>query len=184
MSLFPNKKDSPLNVREWGTGATSITAIIALAVMIFSQVWPWCVSMGLGNRDEALRENTKAIKELTKEVSDLKGLLNATIETTGKRVHEGDLRAERLRGSVEALRNEVRLRHGVSRSDDVVQFLISTSENPIHRQASSSASIYRKLSKQQQVRAIVRRADESLKEAKKLPVPDMSLEDQIEAKLK
>jgi hypothetical protein len=164
-------------IKKWGALAAALTAIFALLATFGTQVWPWCVSAGLGDRDEILRKNTEAVAQ----IAELRSLLEATIDAAGERVHAADLRAERLYGSIEALRNEVRLRHGVADSGPGMS---ARSHRASRGGRATPAARPRPMSRQQQIRVIAKQADEKLQASKKAaPKKKAVFRDQIKAKL-
>jgi len=177
-------------IRQLGATAGAIVAIFSLGAVVSTQVWPWMVRSALRGTLEAVRDNTKATNRLGAALEKQTALLEATIKAAGEHVQEGAIQDEKLRGSIEALRNEVRLRHGVLDVGTVMSSLgqeVGSGSGGGGRAISSStvSSQPRKLSRLAAIQAVVQQADERLKQAKK-PVPKKktAFRDSVKAQLK
>jgi len=184
-------------VNKWGKVAAGVSAIIGLMILIGSQVWPWLVQQGVKSELTILQQNTEAVEKLTTAVENTHNLLQATIEAAKEQGTEGDLRAQRLSSSIEALQNEVRLRHGVETGIVIPQPIIvgnasgfvgatgggsggggsvaSTPSRPRPRPA-------RPMTRKQKLKAITQQVDQRLKATKSDPTADFR--EDVQAKLK
>jgi hypothetical protein len=163
-------------IKKWGGVAAALMAIIALC----AQVGPWVVDVMLGDLDETIHQNTKATKALNDSVKELDALLKATIDMTSDRVHDGDLRDERLHGSIEALRNEVRIRHG---QFDFGYGIGAVGASGGGRAPASTRRTARAPSRREQIKAVVQKADEKIQAVQESKPRRRKLADQIKAKL-
>jgi hypothetical protein len=156
------------NLKRWGAWCGAVTAIIGLFILLGTQVWPWMVRFGVQAQLQTLNENTKTVKNLMEAQEKNNNLLQATIKAVSEQVHANDLRSERLYNSIEALKREVRIRHGVLDSETAatVSMLLSSSgagggeRNPASHRASPPVT------RQQRLQAVTRAADQSIQVAK------------------
>lgn len=170
------------NLKRWGAWCGAITAIIGLCILIGTQVWPWMVQFGVQEQIKALRENTRATKDLVEAHEKTHSLLLATIKAANEQTHANDLRAQRLHSSIEALKNEVRLRHGVLEVEDITALLSSSAGaggggGGSRRPASSTAA--RPMTRQQRLQAVTRAADEKIQVAKADTTADFEKDVQV-----
>lgn len=161
-------------IKRWGAIAGAIVAIFSLSAIFSQHVWPWCVRAALVDVLEAVHENTLATNGLKVALEKQTALLEATIKATDERMQSGAIQDEKLRGSLEALRNEVRLRHGVSSSSDTFSSAL----------AGGGRSIPITHSRQQRIQTEVQQADSQLEQAKKLAqAKDVPLKESVAAQL-
>lgn len=174
-------------IKRWGAIAGAIVAIFSLGALMSTRVWPWCVRAALSETLEAVRENTKSNKSLKEAVEKQTALLEATIKTAGEHVQAGAVQDEKLRGSIEALRNEVRLRHNVLDVGEVAGLSGYGSGGGGASRGSGGSSrptAARPPTRQQQLRVVVKQADENLEQAKKAVPKKAKFEDAIRARLR
>jgi len=178
-------------IKKWGGVAGAITAIIALCITIGTQVWPWMVQYGVKKELTTARKTAESVEDLKKLVEQTQALLQATIKATDEQVQESDLRAQRMHDSIEALRNEVRLRHGIESG------IVLTAIQPVHTSGITVGSAgggsagsssrprprrARPMTRQQKLKAVTEQADATLKAAEIDPTADF--DDDVKAKLK
>lgn len=100
------KKQSPLI--KWGATAGAIAAIITLGGQIGGPVLGWIMS----SRDAKIEKLQGEKAALESRVRKLEELAEGAIDASEKRFQQNEKHSIALRGSVESLRNEVRVRHG------------------------------------------------------------------------
>ena len=176
-------------IKQWGAVAGAIVAIFSLGAVFSQQVWPWCVRAALGETLEVVRKNTEASDRLSENLKKQTDLLTATIKAVGEHVQAGAVQDEKLRGSIEALRNEVRLRHNALDVGEVAGlsgYGSGGGGSGVSRGSggSSASTASRPPTRQQQLQVMVQQADDNLEQAKKAAPPKKAgFEDAIRAKL-
>jgi len=170
-------------VRKYGAWAGAITAIIGLFILIGTQVWPWMVQFGVKAQLDALRKNTEAVEALTTAQTETHNLLIAAIRASDEQAAEDDLRAQGLHDALQALKMEVRLRHGVLDINELGSLTLSTGSSGAGGGVSRTpASRPRRLSASQRLRAVTQQADTKIAKAKADPTADFG--EDVKAKLK
>jgi hypothetical protein len=142
------------------------------------------VQFGVQSQITSLRENTTALKDLIKNHEKTHNLLQATIRAASEQAHENDLRAQRLHDSIKALKNEVRLRHGILDIEEVTMAFSSSSGagGGSSSRAPASRPSARPMTRQQQLRAVTRTADERIQMAKRDVTADFEKDVQVKLK--
>jgi hypothetical protein len=182
-------------IKQWGAVAAAIVAIFSLGTLMGTRVWPWCVRAGIQEQLEVVRETKKVVDRLDGSVKEQEALLEAMIKAAGEQVHASALQDERLHSSVEALRNEVRLRHGVLDISDALGTIgllgasgggtVSGRGGGADTRSVATRAPAPRMSRQEQIRVVVERADEKLSEAKENiePQKQESFQDAVKAQL-
>jgi hypothetical protein len=173
-------------IKKWGGVAGAIMAIGVLLAALGNQFWPWCVKVGMSDEQKTLPQ---VVSDLNESVKALNATLKATIEAAGEHVHEQDLTAQKLGDSIEALRNEVRLRHGAydiaavlnnygagsgrsgRRSGSARGGGSGSGSGQASRAPAAAAPRPPRLTRRQQIDAVVQHADATLHEAKTAKKP-------------